>query len=194
MTSIPISAMDWPRSKVLQSLIASSEAACVFVVAPEVGQPVHVGLSTNPRQRMWQLKSEKHRPTHIFEMAWAFDVQSERLAKAARKKLASKTIGGNWFNVTPQAAIDVVASEAKALKVDTATHGQFLAAISRQHANDEAEFQMYWSDLDLNPENRETLIQCLMEKQESMDEDETAARLVAAMTLQIKTQAFKATT
>ena len=99
-----------------------------------------------------------------------------------------------WFSVTPQAAIDVVANEAEALKVDTATHGQFLAAISRQHANDEAEFQMYWSDLDLNPENRETLIQCLMDKQESMDEDETAARLVAAMTLQIKTQAFKATT
>ena len=193
MTSIPISEMDWPRSRVLQSLIASSEAACVFVVAPEDRHPVHVGLSKIPRKRMWQLKSERHRPTHIFGMAWAMDVQAERLAKAARAKLASKAIGGNWFSVTPQAAIDVVASEAKALKVDTATHGQFLAAIHRQHANEEAEYQMYWSDLDLNPENRETLIQCLMQKQESMDEDETAGRLVAAMTLQIKTQASKAT-
>ena len=193
MTSIPINEMPWPRNKVLQSLIASSEAACVFVVAPDDGKPVHVGLSKIPRKRMWQLKSEQHRPTHIHGMAWAMDIQAERLAKAARTKLAARALGGNWFDVTPQAAINVIVGQTSDLKIDTASHGKFLAAIDRQHTNDEAEFQTYWPDLDLNPENSETLIQCMMDKRESMDEDETAARLVAAMTHQIKSQAAKAT-
>ena len=193
MTSIPISDLPWPRDKVLQSLIASSEAACVFVIAPAVGQPVHIGLSRIPRRRMWQLRSEIHRPTHIFGMAWALDVQAERLAKAARAKLASKAMGGNWFSVTPQAAIDVVAREVKALKVDTATHGKFLSAIERQHKADDAEYDMYWPDLDLTGQNREDFLGFLIDEQEVLEEEETAGRLIAAMTHQFKTQAAKAT-
>lgn len=94
----------------------------VYVVAPIDGWPCKIGISTNPMKRVSALQTASWKQ---LEVAWCCFVESVNVAKALERRShdaltqQSLWLHGEWFDLRPDKAKELVAFEAALAGVET---------------------------------------------------------------------------
>jgi hypothetical protein len=87
----------------------------IYVVRSEPG-PVKVGIATNPRARLSQLRTASAVPLHL-DFAAETEGDARALERRAHAILAERRLAGEWFNIDSREAVAAVRRAAQELGV-----------------------------------------------------------------------------
>jgi len=80
----------------------------LYAIGPNDNGPIKIGFSKNPIQRIKTLQTAHPSPLVIHKMV-AFETDKIRLVeKSIHQSLSYKKKKGEWFNITPEEAIDFI--------------------------------------------------------------------------------------
>lgn len=92
-------------SGVLGSGAAVVERQRVYIIGA-TGDPVKIGIALNPHGRRSELQVGHHRALNLYFEAEATDARA--VEREAHRRLSDQRLSGEWFDVSPDQAIQVV--------------------------------------------------------------------------------------
>ena len=96
----------------------------IYVISPQDGWPCKIGISTNPIKRINTLQTACWKQLEVKWCAWAPTVQKAHdLELRSHRTLTdmAKWLHGEWFDLRPDKAIDLVSFEAELAGIEIST-------------------------------------------------------------------------
>lgn len=108
---------------------AHDDCWAVYVLAGNPGNPVKIGISRSPYRRRSGVQSGQWNELKIFGLRYFRDhAVASSVEKRAHEMAGEKRVRGEWFNLEPQEALDIV--EFAAL----ATNSEILGVVTAEMA------------------------------------------------------------
>lgn len=83
----------------------------IYIVTADNKWPCKIGVSCAPEKRVRSLQTASWRPLHVANCYWAETVgEARRLEQAVHRRLTeqSRWLHGEWFDMRPEAATEIV--------------------------------------------------------------------------------------
>lgn len=121
--------LPWLHTKPERAIFSELGFACVYAVGPSGGRPLRIGWSKQLKDRMKELQLGCWKDLQIHDIVWtAGDMLAIRIFNEATATLdkAKRRLTGDWFDVTPDLAQQVIRLATDKTNIPTFSHAQML--------------------------------------------------------------------
>jgi hypothetical protein len=121
--------LPWLHSKPERAIFSELGFACVYAVGPSGGRPLRIGWSRQLKDRMKELQLGCWKDLHIHDIIWtAGDMLAIRLFNEAASVIdkAKRRLAGDWFDITPEFASQVMRLATDKTNIPTFSHVEML--------------------------------------------------------------------
>lgn len=137
--------LPWLHSKPERAILSELGFACVYAVGPTGGRPLRISWARQLKDRMEALQLGCWKDLQIHDIAWTVgDMLAMRITSAAHDILdkAKRRLSGDWFDVTPEFASQLIRLAAEKSNIPTFSHVEMLDRVrSERKRKIEAEFK-----------------------------------------------------
>ncbi|WP_439357906.1 hypothetical protein [Bradyrhizobium sp. DASA03007] len=133
--------LPWLQEKRERAIFKELSFACVYVVGPSGGRPLRISWAKQLKDKLAELQPGYWRPLSVHDVLWtAGDMLAVRVLNEATATLdkAKRRLTGDWFDVTPEYAQQVLRLAAEKTGTPTFTHIEMLDKVKaeRKRRND----------------------------------------------------------
>ncbi|GAA0005269.1 hypothetical protein [Bradyrhizobium diazoefficiens] len=124
--------LPWLQTKPERAIFDELQFACVYAAGPLGGRPLRLGASTNLKKRIECLQPGSWEPLKIHHAIWttneAFAVRIFNDSAALFDK-AKRRLVGDWFDVTPEFAVQAIRLAGEKANVPMLSHDGLLEKV-----------------------------------------------------------------
>jgi hypothetical protein len=127
-----ICGLPWLHSKPERAIFLELGFACVYAVGPIGGRPLRISWARQLKDKLAELQPGSWKQLQVHEVVWtAGDMLAVRLLNEMTGVLdrAKRRLLGDWFDVTPEFAEQVMRLASDKLNVPTFSHGDMLQKV-----------------------------------------------------------------
>ena len=124
--------LPWLSTKPERAIFDELQYACIYAAGPLGGRPLRIGASTNLKKRIECLQPGSWKELKVHHAIWTtnemfatriFSETADLLDKSKRR------LTGDWFDVTPEFAIQAIRLASEKLGIPTLSHGDMLERV-----------------------------------------------------------------
>ncbi|TYO65461.1 hypothetical protein FXV83_16125 [Bradyrhizobium hipponense] len=121
--------LPWLQSKPERAIFLELGFACVYAVGPTGGRPLRISWAKQLRDKLVDLQPGCWKELQVHDVRWtAGDMLAIRLLNEATALLdkAKRRLTGDWFDVTPEFAQQILRFAADKSGIPTFSHAEML--------------------------------------------------------------------
>jgi hypothetical protein len=127
-----VAGLPWLHSKPERAIFLELGFACVYAVGPIGGRPLRISWAKQLKEKLAELQPGCWKQLQVHEAVWtAGDMLAVRLLNEATALLdkAKRRLTGDWFDVTPEYAQQILRFATDKSAVPTFSHGDMLEKV-----------------------------------------------------------------